>query len=88
MKRQKTGFAARRWQSVWLTVVAWTRTSSSSSFGTGRSTSRELAAPPGGPYRSCTTALMAAPPRSGQNDVAGLLARLDVPARLGDSSSG
>ena len=40
MKRQKTGFAARMWQSVWFTVVACTRTRSSSSFGSGRSTSR------------------------------------------------
>ena len=83
MKRQKNGFAARMWQSVRLTVVAWTRTSTSSSFGTGRSTSSTRSTS-GGPYRSWTTALIGAATVHGQDDVAGLLPRLDVPRRLDD----
>jgi hypothetical protein len=37
--RAMNGFALRKPQSVRFTVVAWTRTSASSSFGTGRATS-------------------------------------------------
>ncbi len=39
MNRQMNGLALRMWQSVCVTVVAWTRTRISSSCGTGRSTS-------------------------------------------------
>ena len=35
MNRQMNGRAARMWQSVRVTVVAWTRTRTSSSLGTG-----------------------------------------------------
>ena len=46
--RQKNGFAARMWQSVRVTVVAWTLTRTSLSAGTGRSTSsiRSTSGPP------------------------------------------
>ena len=63
MKRQRNGFAARMWQSVWLTVVARTLTRTSSSSGAGRSTSSTRRTS-GGPYLSCTTALMASQPLS------------------------
>ncbi len=49
--RVKNGFALRQPQSVRLTVVAWILTSTSSSFGTGRSTSSSRWTS-GGPYRS------------------------------------
>ena len=49
--------ALRKPQSVLLTVVAWTLTSTSSASGIGRSTS-SIRRTSGGPYRSQTTALM------------------------------
>jgi hypothetical protein len=55
MKRQKIGRARRMWQSVCVTVVAWMRTSTSSAYGAGRSTS-SIRSTSGGPYLSCTTA--------------------------------
>ena len=85
--------AARMWQSVWLTVVARTRTRTSSSFGTGAGTS-SMRSTSGGPVpvvhdRSHRAAHRAAPPVGhGQDDVAGLLPRLDVAVASTTSSSG
>ena len=55
IRRQKTGWAALTWASVWLTVEARTRMSTSPAAGTGRSTS-SICRTSGGPYRSRTTA--------------------------------
>ena len=59
--REKNGSAARKPQSERVTEVAWTLTSTSSSFGTGRGTSSSRSTS-GGPYRSWTTALMRSRP--------------------------
>src|SRR6186997_2121413 len=56
-KREKNGSAARKPQSVRLTVVARTLTRTSSSFGFGRSISSTRRTS-GGPYRSNTTAFI------------------------------
>ena len=55
--RAKNGSAARKPQSDRVTVVEWTLTRTSCSFGTGRSTSSSRRTS-GGPYESWTTALM------------------------------
>jgi hypothetical protein len=62
VKRRLNGYSAlRRPVSVRVTVDAWTLTSASSSFGTGRSTSATRSTS-GGPYRSWTTALIPSRP--------------------------
>ena len=61
--RRVNGYSVlRKPVSVRVTVEAWTLTSTSSSFGAGRSTSVTRRTS-GGPYRSWTTALMRSPHR-------------------------